>query len=146
MGNNYKVLTKEDMKFIKEQRLFYIASCSSEEVNISPKAYDSIYVKDEETILFLNYPGKTNRTQRDVLKGGKITLLFNAFEGDAYILRVFCKANVIDKSSERFQEYLKLFTLKRKLVRDIFEFKIVDVESTCGLTVPIMEYKGERRG
>ncbi|WP_320035581.1 pyridoxamine 5'-phosphate oxidase family protein [Campylobacterota bacterium DY0563] len=145
MGKQYKQLTKEDIDFIKKQKLFYIASCSDAEVNLSPKAYDSIAIAAEDTILFLSYPGSTNRTQKDVLNDGKITLLFNAFEGDPYLLRIFCKANIIDKDSDKFQEYLKYFTLENQKVRDIFEFKIQNIESNCGLTVPIMEYKGDRK-
>lgn len=145
MGKQYKQLTKEDIDFIKKQKLFYIASCSDAEVNLSPKAYDSIAIAAEDTILFLSYPGSTNRTQKDVLNDGKITLLFNAFEGDPYLLRIFCKANIIDKVSDKFQEYLKYFTLENQKVRDIFEFKIQNIESNCGLTVPIMEYKGDRK-
>lgn len=145
MGKQYNSLTSHDMDFIKKQKLFYIASCSDEDVNLSPKGYDSIAIANEDTLLFLSYPGSTNRTQKDVLNDGKITLLFNAFEGDPYLLRIFCKANIIDKSSEKFQEYLEMFTLEKKSVRDIFEFKIQKIESNCGLTVPIMEYKGDRK-
>lgn len=97
MGKQYKKLTQEDMAFIKEQKLFYIASCSGGEVNLSPKGYDSIRVLNANSLLFMQYPGSGNRTYRDVANGGEVTLVFNAFNGDAKILRLFCKAEIVDK-------------------------------------------------
>jgi hypothetical protein len=144
LGKQYKSLTTDDIEFIKEQKLFYIASCSGEEVNLSPKGYDSIRVLDNNNLVFLNYPGSGNRTYTDAVNCGEFTLLFNAFEGEAKILRLFCKANIIKPKSEAFYKYLELFKEKEALVRDFFEFYIYAVESSCGESVPIMKYKKER--
>ncbi|WP_373036225.1 hypothetical protein [Sulfurimonas sp.] len=144
MGSQYKSLKEADIEFIKAQRLFYLASSSGKEVNLSPKGYDSIRVLDNSNILFMNYPGSGNRTYTDAKNNGEFTLVFNAFEGNAKILRLFCRATVVEAKSEKFYEYLKLFNEKENLVRDFFEFHIYAVESSCGQSVPIMEYKEER--
>lgn len=144
MGKQYKLLNEKHIDFIKKQKLFYIASASGSEVNISPKAYDTIRVLDNETIVFLDYPGSGNRTYRDTLNNGEFTLLFNAYEGDAMILRAFCKSKVVERKSEEFSKYLKLFDEKENLVRNFFLFDIYGVESSCGDGIPYMEYKGER--
>lgn len=144
MGTQYKSLKDADIEFIKTQKLFYLASVSDREVNLSPKGYDSIRVLDNSTLVFISYPGSGNRTYRDALNNGEFTLVFNAFEGKAKILRLFCKAKIVDAKSEKFDEYLKLFEEKRSLVRDFFEFSIYAVESSCGESVPIMEYKEDR--
>lgn len=130
--------------FIKEQKLFYLASASDKEVNLSPKGYDAIRVLDNTTLLFMSYPGSGNRTYRDAQNDGKFTLVFNAFEGKPKILRLFCKAEIVAKESDTFQKYLSFFDEKESLVRDIFIFSIYAVESSCGESVPYMEYKGER--
>jgi hypothetical protein len=144
MGKQYKSLTTQDIEFIKKQKLFYIASCSGKEVNLSPKGYDSIRVLNENHLVFLNYPGSGNRTYTDAANNGEFTVVFNAFEGDAKILRLFCKAHIIKPRSEAFYNYLELFKEKESLVRDFFELYIYAVESSCGESVPIMEYKRER--
>lgn len=144
MGSQYKKLKDSDIEFIKAQKLFYLASASDKEVNISPKGYDSIRVLDNSSVVFMNYPGSGNRTYRDAKSNGEFTLLFNAFEGKAKILRLFCKADIVDAKSEKFGEYLKLFGEKESLVRDFFEFSIYAVESSCGESVPLMEYKEDR--
>ncbi|WP_294962882.1 hypothetical protein [Sulfurimonas sp.] len=145
MGGQYKILTDSDIEFIKLQKLFYLASSSDREVNLSPKGYDSIRVLDSSTLVFMSYPGSGNRTYTDAKNNGEFTLVFNAFEGDAKILRLFCKAVIIDANNEKFSEYLEVFTEKKNLVRDFFEFNIYAVESSCGESVPIMEYKEDRK-
>ena len=144
MGKQYKKLTQKDIEFIQQQKLFYIASCSGNEVNLSPKGYDSIRVLDEETLIFMSYPGSGNRTHRDAKNGGKFTLVFNAFEGKAKILRIFCDVEIVDENSAEFEEYLQSFKEKASLVRNFFKLHIYAVESSCGEAVPFMEYKGER--
>lgn len=127
------------------QKLFYLASCSGKEVNLSPKGYDTIRVLDSSSLVFLNYPGSGNRTHSDAVADGEFTIVFNSFEGDAKILRLFCKAKAIEQNSEKFSEYAKLFGEKENLVRNFFEFYIYAVESSCGESVPYMEYKGDRK-
>jgi len=145
MGKQYKTLTDKDIIFIQKQKLFYLASSSDAEVNLSPKGYDSIRVLNNSTILFMNYPGSGNRTYRDTINDGEFTLLFNSYEGDAKILRLFCKATIIKGCSEKFARYLKMFGEKKELVRDFFEFNIYAVESSCGEAIPYMEYKCDRK-
>jgi len=144
MGKQYKQLSQKDIEFIKEQKLFYLSSSSGEEVNLSPKGYDSIRIIDESSLLFMNHPGSGNRTYRDAVSNGEFTLLFNAFGGKPKILRLFCKAEIVKENSPLFNQYLEAFNEKKEFVRNFFQFNIYAVESSCGEAVPYMEYKGDR--
>ena len=144
MGKQYKALNENDIDFIKNQKLFYLASCSGKEVNLSPKGYDSIRILDKLTLLFLDFPGSGNRTYRDAMAGGEFTLVFNAFEGNAKILRVFCKAEPIEKDDERFEGYVSHFGINDKYIRQLFVFDIYAVETSCGMSIPYMKYEKER--
>jgi len=144
LGKQYKALSDKDIAFIEKQKLFYMASSSKGEVNLSPKGYDTIRVLDNNTVVFLDYPGSGNRTYRDCQNDGEFTLLFNAFEGKAMILRLFCKATLIENGSDKFSNYAQMFQEEENLIRNFFLFKIYGVESSCGESVPYMEYKGER--
>ena len=104
MGKQYKNLTLEDINFIKEQKLFYLASCSTKEVNLSPKGYDSIRVIDNQTLAFANLPGSGNRTHRDSVENGEMLkcenvqsaeLLksYNSTRPPLYIYSLFCRKN-----------------------------------------------------
>jgi len=144
MGKQYKKLKQKDIDFIKEQKLFFLASCSGKEVNLSPKGYDVLRVLDEETLLYLDYPGSGNRTYRDAMAGGEFTLMFNAYEGKANITKLFCRAEVISKEDATFKEYLAHFDVDASIVRQFFLFHIYAVETSCGDGVPFMKYEGDR--
>ena len=72
------------------------------------------------------------------------TIVFNAFQKASRILRIFCKATIIEPTDEKFHSYLQEFNEKEQYVRNFFEFSIYAIESSCGDSVPLMEYKGER--
>lgn len=144
MASRYKTLTQQDINFINEQKLFYIASCSDNEVNLSPKGFDSLRVLDDSHLLFYHMIGSTNRTYHDVMANGKFTLLFNAFEGNPRLLRIFCSAAVVSKEDENFNNYIKKFDHFDPSLRNIILFTIEAVEPSCGEGVPIMEYKKQR--
>ena len=145
MGKQYKALMQKDIDFIKQQKLFYMASASGKEVNLSPKGYDSIRVLDKHTLLYLDFPGSSNRTYRDAMAAGEFTLVFNAFTGQANITRLFCKAEPIEKNDERFEGYLSHFTVERTHIRQLFLFNIYAVETSCGMAIPYMKYEKERK-
>jgi len=144
MGKQYKELTDEDIIFIKKQKIFYIASSSGKEVNLSPKGYDSIRIINNSKLIFLNLIGSGNRTNRDSENNGEFTLVFNSFEEESKILRIFCKANILKKDDIEYNQYINLFDVNHKIVNSILEFNIYAVEINCGDGIPYMEYKGER--
>jgi len=144
MGKQYTKLTEKDIAFIKEQKIFYLASASGQEVNLSPKGYDSIRVLDSQTILYMDYPGSGNRTYRDATSNGEFTIMFTAFEGAPNITKLFCKAEPIEKMDERFKGYISHFAADGSNVRQLFIFDIYAVETSCGMAVPYMKYEKER--
>lgn len=146
MGKQYRYLKEHDVEFIKEQKLFYMASCSGQEVNLSPKGYDCIRVLDGESLLYMDYPGSGNRTARDIEANGEVTVVFNAFEGKPKILRLFCKGELIEKTDDRFSTYLEHFDESSELIRRLTKLNIYAVESSCGMSVPEMTYVGDRSG
>jgi len=146
MGKQFKKLSAEDIKFINTQKMFYIASVSNAEVNLSPKGYDCIKILNSNTILFMSYPGSANRTYRDSINDGDFTLLFNDFTNtNGHILRIFCKSKVIDEKNKDFLEYSNIFGINSKVIRNYFLFDIYAVEHSCGDSVPMYEFKKERK-
>jgi hypothetical protein len=144
VAQRYKRLTQQDITFIQEQKLFYLASCSDKEVNLSPKGFDSLFILNDSSILFYHMIGSTNRTYHDAIANGNFTLLFNAFDGNPRLLRVFCKATIIDTNDDRYTTYMKNFNHFEPSLRNLILFTIEAVEASCGEGVPLMEYKGDR--
>ena len=73
MGKQYKALKDKDKDFIEKQKVFYIESSSINEVNISPKGYDTLRVLTDNSVVFLDYPGSGNRTYTDTVNDGEFT-------------------------------------------------------------------------
>ena len=144
MGKQYKELSENDIKFIEKQKLFFIASASTAEVNLSPRGYDCVRVEDACTIHMLDLPGSGNRTARDSQNNGKFTLLFTAFDGKPNLLRLFCSAEIMKEGEEGFSQIFEKFDMPQDITRQIFKFTINAVESSCGMSVPIMNYEQNR--
>jgi hypothetical protein len=144
MGKQYAKLEEKDIEFIQAQKIFYLASSSGKEVNLSPKGYDSLRVLDDQTLLYMDYPGSGNRTYRDAAAGGEFTLMFTAFEGAPNITKLFCKAEPIAKDDERFEGYVSHFDVDVSNIRQLFIFDVYAVETSCGMGVPKMQYVKER--
>lgn len=145
MGKQYKQLTISDIDFIQQQKLFFIASSSRYEVNLSPRGYDSLYVLDPSSLYMIDYLGSGNRTARDISEGGEVTLMFNAFEGDPKILRCFCKGEVIEKHDKLFEPASYHFKEDMSAIRHIVKLSIYAVETSCGMGVPLMQYQEDRK-
>ena len=140
MAKIKRSLRVDDIDFIKRQKLFFIASVSVAEVNLSPKGYDCLRVIDDKTLLFMAYPGSGNRTARDVRQGGEITIVFTAFEGKPKILRLFCKGELIKKDDSEFEQLFSLFDEKADFVRRLIRLNIYAVEVSCGFGVPKFDF------
>ena len=93
----------------------------------------------------IDYLGSGNRTARDIGLDGEVTLMFNAFEGEPKILRCFCKGECILKTDKAFDEVSSYFTEDMRAIRHILKFNIYAIESSCGMGVPLMEYKEDRQ-
>ena len=145
MGKHYKSLTSDDQSFIAAAKLFFLASCSAHEVNLSPKGYDCLRVLDATTLLYLDYPGSGNRTARDIEEAGRATLMWCAFEGAPKILRCFCRGELIEPQDAAFEAMLSHFPgVERNAVRRLIRFDVDAVESSCGMSVPLYMFERER--
>lgn len=147
MGKLFRYLTEKDTEFAARQRFFFIASAGGEEVNLAPKGEDCLHFVDKETLLLLDYPGSRNRTGRDIAAGGGVTVMFCSFDDDPRVLRIFCKGEVIEKDSPRFEHTVRLFPNgDPAIVRQVFRLSVEAVENSCGLSVPVMRFERTREG
>ena len=145
MGKQYKSMTGKDIEFANRQHLFFIASACGKEVNLAPKSDDCFRFPDARTLLVLDYPGSSNRTGRDIEAGGEVTVMFCSFEDESKVLRLFCKGMLVQKENPLFGELMQNFSdVDPAIVRQLFRLNIYAVESSCGLSVPIMRFEKTR--
>jgi hypothetical protein len=142
MGTRYEKLSDKDKEFIGAQKMFFIASCSGKEVNLSPRGYDCFRVTGENEAVFLDYPGSGNRTATDITADGEVTVVFCSFDEKPLILRLFCKGELIDRDDEACRALFDPTHLTG--MRRFVKLRIYCVEHSCGMAVPFYEFKGDR--
>ena len=146
MAQKYDQLNDKLKTFIREQKIFFIASAAEEgRVNLSPKGYNTLKILDDNRVLYLDYPGSGNETARHTNDGGRLTVMFASFDDKPMILRLYGKGEVIPEASAKFDEFFSLFqNHNRQAVRQMILITVEEVEISCGFGVPLFEYKGER--
>lgn len=144
MGQKYTALTERLTDFIIKQQLFFVATATTDSrVNMSPKGMDSLRVMNNNRIIWLNVTGSGNETAAHMLENPRMTLMFCAFEGKPMILRLFGQARVIHQSDAEWQTLYPLFD-DLPGARQIFDMNIDLVTTSCGMSVPLYEYRGDR--
>ena len=144
MSDKYEELSQELCKFIEEQKIFFVGTAASiGNVNISPKGMDSLRIINNKKIIWLNVTGTGNESAAHVQINPRMTIMFCAFLGAPMILRLYGKAKAIHKGDIEWDDlYSKFNPLPG--ARQIFDFDIELVQSSCGYAVPYFDYKENR--
>ena len=146
MGKLYQELTPDLIQFISDQHLFFVgtAPLSGEgHVNISPKGMDSLSVLNNKTIAYLDVTGSGVETIAHLKENSRLVMMFCAFEGKPFILRLHGKGSVIEASDKRFTE-LRTHFPDLPGVRSIITLDIDRIADSCGWNVPLYSFEGTR--
>jgi len=144
MGKQQASLTKRLIDFIGKQPVFFVATAMAEgRINLSPKGMDSLRVLDPKTLVWLNLTGSGNETAAHLREEPRITLMWCAFEGEPRILRAYGTARSYREGTEFWERHIGLFPSYAGS-RQLVEVKVSAVLVSCGMGVPLMDYRGER--
>lgn len=144
MAQRYPELTPELTQFIWNQNMFFVATAPADgHVNLSPKGLDSLRVLGANRVAWLNVTGSGNETAAHVVENGRMTLMFCAFAGKPLILRIYGKARVIHPRDAEWEEWLARFDALPG-ARQIFVLDVELVQTSCGMGVPLYDFKGQR--
>lgn len=137
-------ITKRIQAFIEAQKLFFVATAPKDgRINLSPKGMDSFRVLDEKTVAWLSVTGSGNETSAHLLENGKMTIMMCAFDGSPNILRLYGTAVEVLPKNEKWTDLAVNFP-EIPGTRQIFVMTIDSTQSSCGMSIPFYEYKGER--
>lgn len=144
MAKLYPGLTEQLTSFIAEQKIFFVATAVEQgSVNVSPKGMDSLRVLNDKRIVWLNVTGSGNETSAQLQQLNRMTLMFCSLTGDPLILRLYGKATEITPTDKNWDELYSLFS-PLPGCRQIFDLDIDQVQTSCGMAVPLFDYVGER--
>lgn len=144
MSKIFKALEPEHMEFIRQQKLFFVATAMEQgSINISPKGMDSFSVVSANKVVWLNLTGSGNETAAHVRLHPRMTIMFCAFEGDPLILRLYGQARVYHPRDSHWADLSKTFSMSDG-ARQIFELTLDMVQTSCGFGIPVMPYERDR--
>jgi hypothetical protein len=112
-------------------------------IYLSPKGHDVLRIFSATELAYLDLTGSGNETSAHLAENGRITLMFNAFEGPPMILRVYGTGQVILPGSSEWERLIPHFELLPG-ARQIILITLHKVQTSCGFAVPNFSYIGER--
>jgi hypothetical protein len=144
MSKFYNKITTRLHKFIAQQKIFFVATApNSGRINLSPKGMDSFRVLSENRVLWLNVTGSGNETAAHLLENKRITIMFCSFEKAPNILRLYGTGKEIKEGDASWNELIQLFP-ETPGTRQIFDIHVDSAQTSCGMSIPYYEFKGER--
>jgi hypothetical protein len=148
MAKFYREITDELLEFIRQQKMFFNATAPTDNarINVSPKGYNSLVVLDSKTVCYVDLPGSGNETANHVRDNGRLTLMWCSFDTRPWILRVYCKCEIIGREDPRFSEWLAQYfpDFNPSIVRQLIQGTVEAAQTSCGYGVPLYEYAGDR--
>lgn len=137
-------LTDKHRAFIAAQPVFFVATAAAEaRINLSPKGYDAFRVLSDGQVAYLDLGGSGNETHAHLAADGRITIMFNAFDRSALILRIYGRGRSVLPQDAEWGALAAHFTLLPG-TRQIFLIDIDNVQTSCGWGVPFMALERER--
>jgi hypothetical protein len=146
MGKAFAELDETNVKWIKKQRIFFVATAPTAadgSLNLSPKGLDSFTVIDPTTVAYLDIVGSGVETIAHVKQNGRLIMMFCAFDGPPRILRLWGNGEVIERSDPRWAEMRARFP-QMPGERSIIVLHVSRVQDSCGYGVPRYAFEQDR--
>jgi hypothetical protein len=104
---------------------------------------DCLRVLGPRTLAYLDVTGSGIETVSHVKENGRMVMMFCAFDGKPFILRLHGTATVVEVADAEFGELKKRFP-DLPGMRAIIRLDVTRIADSCGWTVPLYEFVGTR--
>ena len=146
MGKQFSGIEPEHRAFIERQKLFFVASAPPKgRINVSPKGMSSFRVLGENEVAYLDCTGSGSETRAHLLASDdkRLTIMFCAFEGPPMILRLYGQGRSLMRGTPEYADLAPRFE-DMAGARQIVRLSVDLVQTSCGMGVPLFDYKQER--
>ena len=124
--------------------MFFVATAAKEgRVNLSPKGQESLRVIGPNEVLWQNLTGSGNETAAHLMDSNRMTIMWCSFEGLPKILRVYGEAQTIHPRDEAWSDCTQHIP-ETLGARQYYKLRIDLVQTSCGYSVPLMEFSEQR--
>jgi hypothetical protein len=147
MAQQFARIEPNHRTFIAAQKIFFVASAApTGRVNVSPKGMASFAVLGDNDVAYLDCTGSGSETRAHLIacEDRRLTLMFCAFDGDPVILRLYGRGQSHLRGSG---EYFALISHFEEMpgARQIIRLSVDLVQTSCGMAVPLFDYRAERQ-
>ena len=134
-------------KFIERQHIFFTASATADSrINLSPKGSDCFRVLGPTSVAYPDQTGSRNEAAAHLRSDGRLTIMFCAFEGAPMILRLYGRGRSLPHGGDAFDKLLaSAFGGDAPPgARQIVVLDVESVQTSCGYSVPVYDFKADR--
>lgn len=143
----YDEIPESLVEWIKKQRMYWVATAPMNvhgHVNLSPKGGENTFhVVDSRKVYYEDLTGSGVETISHLRENGRITILFNAFDGPPRIVRLWGIGTVYEYGTPEYSTLIPQATRqpgsRAAIVIDVFK-----VSSSCGFAVPLYNFVAHR--
>lgn len=146
MGKVFETIDGKMEEWVARQRMFFVATAPRGDeglVNCSPKGMDTFRLLDEHTVAYLDLTGSGVETIAHLRENGRIVIMLCALEGPPRIVRFHGRGEVHEKGSEGYRGLASRFA-DYPGARSIVRVAVERISDSCGYSVPLYSYEGER--
>lgn len=146
MGKQFAKIESEHKAFIERQKIFFVASAPPKgRINVSPKGLSSFRVLGDNDVAYLDCTGSGSETRAHLIASDdkRLTIMFCAFEGDPVILRLYGQGWSLMRGTPEYAALVPKFE-EVPGARQIVRLAVDLVQTSCGMGVPLFDYKQER--
>lgn len=146
MAQDFPCIEDKHRDFISRQRIFFTASSFGDShVNLSPRGTDCFRILSPNSVVYLDRTGSGNETAAHLKAGGRLTIMFCAFEGPPLILRLYGRGRAIRRGSGTYADIMSgHYDGEPAGARQFIQLDVELVKTSCGYGVPLFDYEGER--
>jgi len=147
MGKFFDEIPSFLFNWIEEQEVFWVASAPLSpdgHVNISPKGVrGSFHIVNANKVWYQDLTGSGVETISHLQENGRITILFNAFQGPPRICRLFGTGTVYEFGTPEYEELISVADRKPGS-RSAIVVDVHKVGTSCGYAVPLYAFQSHR--
>jgi len=149
MAKVYEAIDGRLREFIEAQQVFFVATAPTStdgHINVSPKGLVGTFaILGPLRFAYLDYFGSGIETIAHLRENGRIVVMFCAFTGPPNIVRLHGTGRVLMPGEPEHAEMLGHFpTAEKHAVRSVIVVDVQRVSDSCGYSVPLMDYVGDR--
>ena len=131
------------------QHIFFTASASRRfaDQSVTERIGLALRVLGPNEVAYLDQTGSGNETAAHMRADGRLTIMFCAFEGAPMILRLYGRGQTFPRGDEQYKALLAgaFGGEEPPGARQIVMLTVDLAQTSCGYSVPLLDYKDERQ-